>query len=545
LKYFINKGLFAFLLIESVSFTGCKFLTDKKQSKTKEFSTNPTIDLEAATKSFYQGRATVDTNRNLSEVLEFDKIKDSCKNYFKISDPSTGELRPAHSNDKASKDEQIRCGKLLFIYGGPIKTKIGVPELLIKPLLETMPSETGQSFENLGFIPDPNDPGYPVGLSKHSDSYNHVLPSVNGKSRMITCAACHMGKLQDGRYSIGYPNENLDIGKFNLLTMYPLWLADHRSKDESHWPKEVIEYYEKLGAKTEKIDCSMSATLANAKGNIFERVRIFSCLKVTDLFYSIIGEVPPPPNDLRSYVRGGKGVFNPMSPMLSVVNGPESYMTMPQIWAPNQDPFKSDSAQKRTYGTLTPVDSFEKFIKHALIFVTLNPDFAKPQVIIPLKAYMEQLNTPPSPITTNSELVSKGKSHFEKNCLTCHSGEGGAGANYSAEGELGLPTFLFSPFKNFNPANKRSKETFESLQKVANFPTTMQGVQSRKISGIWSRTLFTRNGQVKSLEDLFCTQNQRNAGDIKDPLTTGIHIDLCKLDSEQKSQIIEFIKSWN
>ncbi len=64
-------------------------------------------------------------------------------------------------------------------------------------------------FENFGFIKDPGNRepfGLPIGLGR----------SVVDKSIDATCALCHSGRLPTGKFKLGMPNTELNLGQFLL-----------------------------------------------------------------------------------------------------------------------------------------------------------------------------------------------------------------------------------------------------------------------------------------------------------------------------------------
>lgn len=185
---------------------------------------------------------TNDIGNTLEEVLERDRTQPSCDAYWNLLDD---EDMPLKNSDPNQLDElEVLCGKWLFI-GWETTGKLPLPEILFDAVKRSWPDRVGKNFEKLGFLPNPTDPaGRPLGIARSTTKYTG-MPSVN-----VTCAACHVGQLPDGRYAIGAPNTKLDLSTFNLMSYYPLYMA-MSNDSRSELPKAVQEFFREL-EKTER-----------------------------------------------------------------------------------------------------------------------------------------------------------------------------------------------------------------------------------------------------------------------------------------------------
>ena len=82
----------------------------------------------------------------------------------------------------------------------------------------------------MGFIPNPyaND-HIPLGLVESTQHMGEM------KTHAFTCAGCHFGQLPDGRYAVGYPNLQLDYGRF-IASMVALIRLGMRPEDSGVHP---------------------------------------------------------------------------------------------------------------------------------------------------------------------------------------------------------------------------------------------------------------------------------------------------------------------
>ena len=135
---------------------------------------------------------TNDTDSDLKRVLELEKLEGACEDY--------------RTGDRSEKT-RLRCGKWMFFYEH--FGTVGVPSHLLEFFQQWYQPYFGPSFSSMGFIANPNsNDSIPIGLSESTQRMGSI------KVHAFTCASCHFGKMPDGRYAVGYPNHQLDYGRF-------------------------------------------------------------------------------------------------------------------------------------------------------------------------------------------------------------------------------------------------------------------------------------------------------------------------------------------
>ena len=147
---------------------------------------------------------THDVDVSLAAVLETSALSGACA------------AVDAGTTDEAT---MLRCGKWMFFYEtfGTVGVPVGLLEFAQKHYADSF---YGPGFSKLGFIPDPaNTKGMPIGLAPTTGKLGSIV------TRAFTCAACHFGQLDDGRFAVGYGNGKLDYGTFLASLGAPLSLS--------------------------------------------------------------------------------------------------------------------------------------------------------------------------------------------------------------------------------------------------------------------------------------------------------------------------------
>lgn len=111
------------------------------------------------------------------------------------------------------------------------------PADFLLALMEDEPEVFGDQLAGFGFLPDPDD-DLPVGLKRG------VLDPTRVHG---TCALCHTGRLPDGRVWMGYPNRDLELGRFTIEVNERWVAAGHaplfdevtRARMEQHGPGRI------------------------------------------------------------------------------------------------------------------------------------------------------------------------------------------------------------------------------------------------------------------------------------------------------------------
>lgn len=445
----------------------------------------------------------VNTGSSLKDIEQADLIEGQCKIYRK--ELRKRERERGQLSDKEFNRAKVLCGKWMFLNLG-IKTKVGIPVKILK-MLERFP-EIGKDLTGLGFLKDDSwDKEWPFGIVKvkHHNPLSFKRVSVN-KIVQMSCAACHTGQLSDGRYSIGASNETLDYGKFNVYTLYSIWLVDSKKYNQERWLPELIEKYKKL---REEGVTSFEKSLA-----------MFSYLPVNGFVLKhLVGEEPPPLETQRSFIYSKPGVYNGFAPSLNFEDR-QIFLTAPQLY--------EMSADEAHFGSLAGLEDLDDFVDEALVFSTRTKRYSKEKYIEPLREYMYCLKAPkPIKAAANPDLVEEGRNVFARSCVQCHDLDNGAGSKPVELSVMDAPTTYLELFNAYEPTEIQSRRTYRVIEQLE-LNKSATKLKVRRLKGIWTRQNLTSNGQIDGLDHLFCLDDKkREKQDVSDPKTQGIHADLC------------------
>lgn len=451
---------------------------------------------------------THDIDQTLTSVIERDKLHKACRSYFKAPTPQN----------------EILCGKSIF-FNLETRTDLGIPNQMLGQLKKSFPKE----FNKVGFLRDPHNKNEELGLVKvkplHPEKLKDLL-SLNN-IRQISCAACHVGQMPDGRWSVGYPNYQLNIGQLNTLFSFPLWLADSRKHDSTRWLPKLTQKYEQMRKVVFKKPLQNWMLIASSLPAYFNQSKFF---------FRFLEQDPPSLGDQKSFIYSRPGVYNAASPIISFGDR-EFYSTPPQIWNLDHRTHKDEAY----LGTITSVDTLEAFIKHAYVYTNLTSVYSNDKYVKPLASYLRSLKTPKYLGKIDSFKAQRGGELFKSKCISCHDGRNGASLKrYSVE-TVGTPKELDSIFHDYNKPSQQSEKLMAGLQEAHPFEPITFGVKARRLNGIWSKTRLMTNGSVDGLDHLFCLNGKKRKEAIRPQMTELVHEDLCQLDQNEKLELKEYL----
>lgn len=460
----------------------------------------------------------INTADTLAAIEQSDLTKGQCEIYKK--EFKARRKHKARMSDEAFNRAKVLCGKWIFINLG-MKTKIGIPVKILIMIKDF--SEVGKDFSGLGFLKDESwDKKWPFGMveSKHHNPVSFKKTSVNQIVQM-SCVACHAGKLEDGRISIGASNEMLEYGKFNIYTLYSIWLADKRKYDQTRWLPELIEKYK--GMKESNTN-SFSKTL-----------EMMTFLPANDFVIKyLIGEEPPPLMTQESFINTKAGIYNGFAPSLNF-NDRQIYLTSPQLYGLGLE-------SEAHYGSLAGLEKLDDFIGEAFVYTTRTTKYNKDLYIEPIKEYLKCLKSPKNKKIKNIEMYNKGKKVFTSSCISCHDLKNGAGSEAVDVELINTPDSYLNLFTNYKPTDVQSRTTFKVIQKI-NLDKSVEKIKVRRLDGIWTRKNLTSNGQIEGMDELFCLNKSTRSDRVTtNPKTQGIHADLCEnYSAAEKEQLVEYL----
>ena len=472
---------------------------------------------------------TQDVGSSIEDIFEYDKTSVACGKYWSFLDESDQPKTSVPETDL--RREEVLCGKWLFL-SWETTGKLPLPELLFDAIQRSWPERVGTQFEKLGFLPNPFDKrGRPLGVTRSTTKYTG-LPAVN-----ISCSACHVGQLPDGRFSVGAPNTKLDMSTFNLMSYFPLF-ATMSNQDRALLHPEVRAYYLEL-ERTEK------NRIGDGKGGIDWSNVIFKYSKLLRWLHIGAKGLPdakyvvmPPERDLLSWIHGKPGVFNPGAPMLTLQVEGVPNLAVPQIWGVSG--FEQDFANGKTapVGQTTKYSSLEKFAADALIYAYQDPALNRPRNIRPLVAYLRQIETPKTLEVLDPASVVTGQTVFNHSCKSCHDGASGESTKIYGAHEVDSIAALENPragYEATTPISKLIAELSDTLG--ARIEPQPIGIKSRRLTGLWARKNLMTHGSVKDIDDLLCLKGSRS-------VEAFTHQEICsELNFSERQSLLSYLKT--
>jgi hypothetical protein len=451
---------------------------------------------------------TTDIGPSLESVMDAKKLKGACQSYF---------TRP-------NKYNEVLCGKSIF-FNLETRTDLGIPNQMLKQMKKTFPKE----FNKVGFYKNPLNPAELLGVVKVKPLYPYKAKELMTLNdiRQISCAGCHVGQLPDGRWSVGYPNYNLNVGQLNILFTFSLWLADSEKYNTQKWFKPLINKYNRMKKTIFQRPWDSWMMLASYLPGKF---------KQTDFFFRFLEQDPPSMGDQVSFIYGKPGIYNAASPIINFANR-EFYTTPPQIWDMNH---KTDK-EEAYLGTITSVHNLESFIKHAFAYTNLTHIYSVDKYVKPLATYLRSLKTPMYKGYIDQEKAKRGKVEFQNNCMSCHDGRNGASTIRHPVETVNSPSQIDSIFLDYTKPTQQSRKLMESLQKAVPFEPLTYGIKARRLNGIWSKKAIMTNGSIKSLDHLFCLNGKTRAATLRSAHTQYVHQDLCHYSLESRENLKNYL----
>lgn len=482
---------------------------------------------------------THDIDTSLEAVLEYSALQGACERHFRRLDPATDELPPASLENADHLQDLLLCGKWIFFFAD-FESKVAFPTNIIRALENILGNETGDSFEALGFIPNPYAPGFPIGMTKAQGNPWGILGAFTGAPRTITCAACHFGQTPDGRYAAGMPNQDLRFGRFNALVVFGAWLADDDKYDPARWPVEIQNYYQGLWTR---VRWSLSPWRY-----IFDSSLLVSWVRASDVFYRVVGLSVPTYGELETYLLDEPNRYYASSPILPLQrpNGDGAMvMSSPGIFELTH--FHGDVAAGKAapLASFIPTDTLEDFIRAAYVFQTGQKSYSTKKYVQPLATYLRTLETPKNPNPTDPQLTAEGARIFEASCQQCHDSVRGRSLQPVAIAETGTPRILLDPFVDYQPPHRLSEETYGNYLDVLGPIAPRGGIHARALKGAWLRTQLFINGGAQDVADALCLTGERGSA-ATGPFSDAVHLDLCTdYTLAERQALHEFLIAWD
>ncbi|MFZ9520614.1 MAG: hypothetical protein ACO3A4_09070 [Silvanigrellaceae bacterium] len=473
---------------------------------------------------------TLDVGNSLEEILERPRTERACENYSSMLDDSD---QPRKGTDPVQlREQEILCGKWMFL-SWETSGKLPLPEILFNAIERSWPDRVGPGFQKLGFFPNPTDPaGRPLGIARSTTRYTG-MPSVN-----VTCAACHVGQLPDGRFAIGAPNTKLDLSTFNLMSYYPLYAA-MLDPERKKLPQQAQAFFAEL-ERTERRRVVDGKNRIDWSNLVFKYSRMLHMLNIGPKGLPDVKFVAmPPERDLLSWLNGRPGVFNPGAPMLTIQRDGVPNLSIPQIWGLTG--YEEDFLAGRVapLGQTTKYASLEKFVASALVYAYQDLSLVRPRNIRPLVAFLRQLRAPGQQQSSPGELVENGRLIFKSACVQCHDGTAGESTRLYPAEIVGSPKSLENARQDYKATTPIAKLIDDLSQQLsADLRPQPEGIRSRRLIGVWSRRDLMIDGSVENLDDLFCKSRAGRK------IAGSPHSELCSnFDDSEKEALMGYLRS--
>ncbi|MBL8952084.1 MAG: hypothetical protein JNK82_14970 [Myxococcaceae bacterium] len=422
---------------------------------------------------------THDIDDRLEAVLETEKLAGACE-AWRLGD-DTGATR-------------LRCGKQLFFHETFGTT--GIPTSLLVFLQEHYAGYYGRGFSSLGLVADPaSGEGLPVGLA----------PS-RGDTQAFTCAACHFGRLPDGRYAVGFGNTRFEYGAFIASLGAPLLLSfDPEAPSVAPTLREALRPHVQAAQARSGygVRSTVLGTALMMKGWASSPLGLGSQERHLKLPPGVLDFLTPPLLD--------DGVWAP-SRVLSLWNLPTA----------EQRAAAGMPGEMLSWNGGIP--SLEVFMQGFVAFGFGRQEPDDPRYG-PLRDYVQRLRAPSPPGRRDDE----GAQLFDaRGCRACHAGPSGEGTRVFTFAEVGTdPEYanIYGP--------KPDGTACCGLD--AGSPYITRGIKAPRLAGVWAASRLLHDGSVASLEALFCLE----------PRETPAHRQTCDgLTEAERRALLGFVRSW-
>ncbi|MEE2836060.1 MAG: c-type cytochrome [Myxococcota bacterium] len=443
---------------------------------------------------------THDVDFDLSRVLERSQLESACQRY--------------RSGDR-SETTVRQCGKWMFFYES--FGTVGIPTHLLEFLQRWFQPYYGVGFAGLGFVPSPgSEPPMPIGLVESTQRMGSI------KTHAFTCASCHFGQMPDGRYAVGYPNLELDYGRF-FGTMIALIKLSMNPNDPAVPELIRLELAEDV-AQARSLDGFMIA-LGSLGLNMATRAGDAMSSGVMDL---------SPQEQLRFW---------------SLRTGTMDFLTKPMaddgVWTVSRilnlwnlpTPAQLEQAEM-PHGQLswTGIGRSVMGFLHGFVAISGSNRTWTDEQLMPLEQYLYSLRAPAPLVPIDRAQAARGETLFrETGCLGCHDGPSGEGRRLFDFEEIGTDSALRAIY-NPDPQGNLCC----GLDAAGDQAT--RAIKSPRLAGQRYRTRLLHNGSLDNLRQLLCLEERperRGAGQS----STGHRFGCDDLSEDQKDDLIAYLES--
>jgi len=433
----------------------------------------------------------VNVSQSLGAVLEDGALRGACGRW---------------SGDSVDRTEMLLCGKEMFFYEG--FGSMGVPAAIFDFMSTKLSDTLGPSFSAYGLVPDPySTEGRPLGFPDGGLFNGHDTVSWG-------CASCHFGQLPDGRYAVGYANQEYAYGTHNLSLLLAAQAANPLFDAGEFEPTA-------LAAVQDVID--------RITGDWWLRTQF-----VTALIPLVggLGDVPGLTLEQQAqYASWAPGVLDAMVAPMPLDDGVAIPARIKDLWS------IPGAEERSAWGLEDAHLGWNGDGPNLLVFLQTFIDLADgdqaswPEArLLPLVEYILSLRPPENPQVLNSVDVARGEALFsDAGCADCHDGPRGLGLERVTYEEIGTddayrylldPDMTGTQFDLPSPLNHMLAPT--------------------RLTGLWTKNWFLHNGSVQGLDELLCVDGPRPVS-LEYGFGNQGHEQGCDLADEDKDALIAFL----
>lgn len=433
---------------------------------------------------------------DLEALLEQGTLPDACADY---------------EADPTDRRKMLLCGKYMFFYED-FGTS-GVPALLVDFMTEHFPNDVGPGFEKMGMVADPYSMDRrPLGLAPGA-------PANGVDSLVWTCAACHFGRLPDGRYAVGAPNLEYDYSAQVLsIGLVPGSVAPGFDPAD-HAPEAVAKVQPMI--------------------DVLEADRGLRIRLLLNLLPLIGGEQPMLTLEKEAqYASWPPGTMDFLIAPLPLDDEAHTVSKIIDLWG---IPRPEEAARAgMPHGLLAwsgGAPGVGRFLE-SFVAIGGGPTAEWPaERLAPLAEYIYSLRPPDNPAPPPAAETEAGAGLFEADCLECHGGPRGSGTRLFTFEEMGTDDAMRAwgdpDLDGALCCGLGMGDTDEATH----------ALKSPRLTGVWAKSRFLHNGAVEGLEALFCLDGPRPTIDLHALGAQG-HEDLCDdYDDADKRALIAFLRS--
>lgn len=443
----------------------------------------------------------VNVSADLEALLEYGGLERACADW---------------EADPDDRRKELLCGKAMFFGEG--FGALGIPAPIFDFVGTAFPEITGEGFSAYGLVPDPySDEGRPLGFAPGAELEG--APGV--ETLALTCAACHFGRLPDGRFGVGAPAQGYDYGTHMLSLLLLPQAASPLFDESAHDPAALAKVQDLIDALS--ADWGLQLTLL---WDLLPLLGAMDSLGAMDA--TTEGQ----------YASWNPGTMDFVIAPLPVDDEVHTISKIPPLWGiPSEEEEDSAGMPHAMLAWSGGAQSLSTFLEG---FVAIGGGDAAewtPERLAPLEAYIRSLRPPANPdASTDAELLDRGEAIFYDGCVSCHGAPRGGGDRIYSFEEIGTDDQMMlwgDP--------DLDGELCCGLGDLGSGEAT-HGIKSPRLAGLWTFGRFLHNGSVDSLDALFCR-------DVDRPTITtpaygdGGHTYGCELSDADVSALVAWLES--